>query len=143
MALFGYMTPIDASTTAELFTAEHFRRFANLLSASEGITPRFPRLPHPAVPHAQERSDEAPIATDFSHLFEIGVWIDQAVWFGLGFYAQARGRDALIFAIRPASEGIDWTVFVFDPLVERARLHFPTLLGAALFVLKHAEPIHP
>jgi len=133
------MKIINSTTDADVFPAEHFRQFSNLLSASGTTTPRWPKLEHPRI---RRRRGAATRSAFEEYLLALEAWLSQAKWFGSGFYAQAREPKNIIFAIRPSYLSGDWHVFIFDPLTERGRLNFPTLLGAAHFVLTYAQPIH-
>lgn len=133
------MKTIDPGTDSEVFPGVHFRQFSSLLSASGPTIPEWPRLDHPRARRC--RGVAATRSAFEEYLLALEAWLSQAQWFGAGFYAQAREPKNIIFAIRPSYLSGDWYVFIFDPLTERGRLNFPTLLGAAHFVLTYAQPI--
>lgn len=131
---------IDPSTASEVFASVHFRQFSNLLSNSGPHIPEWPVLDHPRI---RRRRGAAARAAFGDYLLELEAWLSEARWFGAGLYAQAREMKGILFAIRPCYLNGDWHVFIFDPLTERGRMNFPTLLGAAHFVLTYANPIQP
>lgn len=133
------MKTINAGIDSAIFSGEHFRFFAHLLAGTSGSSPLWPKLDHPA--HWSGRDQRQGKAAFDDYLLELDAWLTEGDWFAAGLYAQAQSAPSILFAIRPALLSAEWHVFIFDPLVERARLGFPTLLAAAHFVLGQAIPI--